>query len=137
MLNEGFAERYLLGIPQIDTIHGEFIELLNRLDGTDKAGFIGLFPQLLEQTKGHFEIENALMSDFRFPAIREHMEEHQRVLGDLDRLAERVRNGYVLMARAYVREQLPQWFSLHAVSMDNALAAYLKNHKQVVPSTSN
>ena len=129
MLIEGFAERYQLGVPQMDATHGEFIDLLNRLYDTDKVEFIALFPLLLAHTRTHFDSENALMNNYGFPAIREHMEEHQRVLGELDRFAEKARNGSILMARAYVREQLPQWFSLHAVSMDSALAAHIKRHR--------
>jgi len=35
------------------------------------------------------------------------------------------------MGRAYVTQQLPGWFDLHAVTMDSALAAHLKSMKVV------
>jgi hemerythrin len=48
------------------------------------------------------------------------------VLGELNRFAQKVTTGSILMGRAYVVEQLPSWFDLHAKTMDSALAAHLK-----------
>lgn len=117
--------RYQLGNESMDATHREFIELVNRLQGTDKAGFMELFAALVEHTHAHFTAENESMEEYGFPAIAEHRSEHQRVLGELDRLAEKVRQGKTQLARAWVRDGLPDWFALHATSMDSALAAHL------------
>ncbi len=127
---EGFEQRYVLGVPEMDAVHREFVELVNRLECADRTEFAALFGQLVDHTQTHFDNENALMRSSGFPAIREHMDEHQRVLGELRRINERVQRGSTLMAKAYVREQLPAWFDLHAVTMDSALAAHLKIHTQ-------
>jgi hypothetical protein len=37
-----------------------------------------------------------------------------------------VERGRTTLARAYLCEQIPAWFALHAVTMDSALAAHLK-----------
>ena len=130
MLIEDFEQSYLLEVSQMDDTHREFVELLNALDSADKPGFIRLFGKLLAHTEAHFQIENALMRESGFPAIREHMDEHQRVLGELHRINDKVQGGSVLIGRAYVREQLPGWFKLHAITMDSALAAHLKQQAQ-------
>jgi hemerythrin-like metal-binding protein len=119
--------RYHLGMESMDQTHQEFIALVNGLAGADKATFIQLFPQLLEHTEDHFGSENELMESSGFPAIREHGGEHLRVLGDLHRMGQRVAAGSITTARAYVEQALPDWFQLHAATMDNALAAHLKN----------
>lgn len=131
MLIEQFEQRHLLGLSQMDDTHREFVELVNQLDTADKPEFIGLFGKLLAHTEAHFEIENALMRESGFPAIREHMDEHQRVLGELRRINAKVQDGSILIGQAYVREQLPSWFNLHAITMDSALAAHLKHRAQL------
>jgi hemerythrin-like metal-binding protein len=125
-LIENFDQRYLLGQETMDGTHREFVNLVNRLGEASKKEFIKLFAELLTHTKAHFEQENRLMEESGFPAIREHIDEHQRVLGELDRFAQRVASGSAMMGRAYVVQQLPQWFDLHAKTMDSALAAHLK-----------
>lgn len=110
----------------MDATHREFADLVNQLAITKGTGFDGLFLQLLEHTRAHFEHEEAWMRSSGFPATAEHHADHQRVLGDMTRFARQVERGLIPMARAYVRE-LPRWFALHTVTMDSALAAHLKS----------
>ena len=71
------------------------------------------------------------MESSGFPAIAEHRSEHARVLRDLEILGTQLAKGRVKLARAYVREQLPDWFALHAETMDSALAAHLNGTVRV------
>jgi hemerythrin-like metal-binding protein len=126
LLIDGFKQRFLLDVPQMDATHREFVDLVNRMGMADKEEFARLFEELNKHTRNHFDAEQQMMEDSKFPAIGEHRDEHQRVLGELARFAQRVAAGSTMMSRAYVREQLPQWFELHAQTMDSALAAHLK-----------
>lgn len=126
MLIENFEARYHLGVESMDHTHLEFIDLVNRLGDAAKPEFICLFAELLAHTEAHFDAEYRQMQESAFPAIREHGDEHQRVLGELRRINDRVQSGSIQIGRAYVSEQLPTWFHLHAVTMDSALAAHLK-----------
>ncbi|THF56924.1 hypothetical protein E6O51_18960 [Pseudothauera rhizosphaerae] len=74
------------------------------------------------------DLAAALMAadDARFPAIGEHVNEHQRVLGELMAFGRGVQAGRLKFARAYVQQSLPEWFDLHLSTMDAALAAHLK-----------
>jgi hemerythrin-like metal-binding protein len=112
----------------MDQTHQEFIDLVNRLAVADREGFIALFTDLVRHTHAHFESERQLMKLYAFPAIREHTDEHQRVLGELDRFGEKVARGSIAMGRDYVQHHLPSWFDLHARTMDSALAAHIKQH---------
>jgi hemerythrin len=125
-LIEGFDRRYLLGLSKMDDTHREFVAIVNAMGEADKADFIPLFEALTKHTKAHFSAEERLMEASAFPAIREHKDEHLRVLGELERFGQRVAAGAVLMGRAYVTQQLPKWFDLHTITMDSALAAHLK-----------
>ena len=131
LLVEDFELNYLLGNPQMDATHRVFVEQLNALDSAPVDRFPDLFKALVDHTEEHFDAELKLMTQSAFPATQEHVDEHRRVLGQMHQFAERIRSGRLLMARAYVREQLPGWFKLHAVTMDSALAAHLQQHAQV------
>ncbi|MBF0471651.1 MAG: hemerythrin domain-containing protein [Gammaproteobacteria bacterium] len=126
MTPEIFEARFLLGVAAMDTTHRQFIVQLQQLQSAPKAEFIPLFAALFQHTVDHFETERGWMEQFRFPAIREHTAEHERVLGELQRFNDRVAKGNIALGRAYIREQLPGWFELHAQTMDSALAATIK-----------
>ncbi|MES9875360.1 MAG: hemerythrin domain-containing protein [Candidatus Sedimenticola sp. 6PFRAG7] len=136
MLIDHFEEQYRLGIDEMDDTHREFVDLVNRQEKADKAEFIRLFEELVVHTRHHFEAENSRMKESGFPAINEHMGEHQRVLGEMHRFSVRVEQGNILLARAYVIEQLPAWFSLHAQTMDSALAAHIKARQHALQTES-
>ncbi len=126
-LIDGFEQRYLLGMEEMDENHRTFTMLVNRLGRAGKEEFMALFSELLIHTKEHFSQEDQWMEASGFPAIREHRDEHLRILGELDRFAQRVATGSVFMGRSYVTQQLPQWFDLHFRTMDSALAFHLKS----------
>lgn len=117
-----------LGHDSMDATHEVFVQLVNSLANADKQRFISLFTELYEHTQAHFAAEDLLMKKSGFAALEEHMSEHRRVLGEMTQLLKRVQKGSLSFARAYVRERLPEWFALHLMSMDQALAVHL--HKQ-------
>lgn len=118
--------RYALGVAEMDATHRAFVELVDRLCDADEASFPALFAELHEHTRAHFFAEDAKMKATRFNAIGEHISEHQRVLIELRTFNRSVQAGKMRMARAYVRENLKEWFGLHLATMDSALAAHLK-----------
>jgi hemerythrin len=119
---------YRLGVSQMDDMHRRFMELVNQLETAEKGVFMRLFQELVVHTEAHFMVEQELMQTTGFPATREHMDEHNRVLGELGRFGIRVANGSLVLGRAYAVEQLPHWFEVHAKTMDSALAAHVKQH---------
>lgn len=120
--------RYRLGNEQMDSTHEEFVALVNALGEADSARFATLFQNLLEHTSDHFMREESLMEESAFPSLGEHRDDHRRVLAELRQLAQRVAAGRTTLARSYVQDRLPDWFALHAATMDSALAAHLANH---------
>ncbi len=120
------AEQYVLGMTDMDQTHRQFVVLVNLMHAADKIAFMELFPRLLLHTELHFRKEHEQMKLSRFPALAEHHADHERILGQLARFAERVKQGRLTMARAFVSEQLPDWFHTHIATMDSALAAHLK-----------
>lgn len=115
-----------LDIPEIDAIHAEFAVLVNRLAEAGPEEFAALFPKLLAHTRAHFATEEDLMRRTRYPGRQEHVAEHGRVLGEMERFAERLAAGRTVFARAYIEDRIPEWFNLHTQTLDCALAVYLK-----------
>ncbi|OQW71860.1 MAG: hemerythrin [Proteobacteria bacterium ST_bin11] len=120
-----------VGHDLIDTDHSVFIALLNQMDKTNITDFPGLFLQLYEHTAEHFEREHSLMAEFNFPAETEHNGEHQRLLGEFKQFKTRVDKGLIAFGRAFIKERLPQWFTLHISTMDSALAAHIKRQREL------
>jgi hemerythrin-like metal-binding protein len=135
-LIEDFERRFLLQVTAMDETHREFVNLINRMEATNQREFTGLFERLLKHTQNHFDAEQRIMEESKFPAIGEHRDDHLRVLGELTRFAQRVASGSTMLARSYVCEQLPGWFELHVRTMDSALAAHLKQSDPDLPNIS-
>ena len=116
------SDAYMLGNPDMDQNHSEFLAYITALKTVDKANFATLFIDFVEHTEAHFEQENEWMEASAFPAISEHRGEHQRVLAELRQFAERVKKGSQLFARAWVTEQAMEWFDNHLNSLLVSLA---------------
>jgi len=121
-----WEEAFELGEPSMDATHREFVDRLNRLDEIPDNVFPEYFDELLEHTRNHFEEENARMASSKFLSIREHKDDHDRILAEMMQMQRFAAKGMTKIARSYVKEKLPDWFKTHAASMDTALALHLK-----------
>lgn len=117
---------HALGVAEMDATHQEFTALVNLLGDCDDAEFAALFEKLLEHCRLHFTSEGRLMRISRFPALNEHEGEHHRIYGDLVQMNRAVQRGRLLLPRAFVKQGLEEWFSVHLSTMDAALAAHLQ-----------
>lgn len=100
--------------------------MVNALERAEKREFMRIFQELVSHTEAHFSYENNLMRETNYPALDEHQGEHNRVLAELTRLGQQVRQGELEPARTFVCERLPKWFRFHVINMDNALAAHVQ-----------
>ena len=124
-----------LNIPEIDSQHETLIRLINlihetMLQGADRAALDGLLSQLLEHTRTHFAYEEQLMSQYNYPGYEAHKSEHNRLMQHLVDLAERYKNGELLLSFAVVLE-LKGWAAVHIETSDKPLGAFLNNRKGV------
>lgn len=126
-LRRNYEDHLQLGEPGMDHMHCEFIALHARLLSASGKELADGFAELVTHTQKHFASEEALMKATGFPATAEHVADHQRVLGELDRFSQRIAKGSTMMAKAWLKEQLPDWFETHVRSMDSALAAHIKS----------
>jgi hemerythrin len=115
----------LIGDEKMDLLHREFLDLHTQLLQTKGADFSARFGALLEHTRQHFAHEEQAMEATGFASLAEHKADHQRFLGELDRFSKRIAAGSTVMAKAWLKDQVPAWFELHVLSMDSALATHL------------
>ncbi len=118
--------RHALGMDAMDNIHREFITLVAALIAANNVEFPALFQELINHTRAHFAAESELMRASKYWGMPEHESEHNRVLGELQQLNLRLKRGHLPLARAYVKEGLPEWFDTHVTMMDAALVMHLR-----------
>ncbi len=121
-----WKDEFVLGHEAMDTTHREFVALLNRSEEIPDSDFLDFFDSLLEHTRAHFDAELELMKASNFLSRREHEDDHNRIVAEMMQMQRFARRGMIKIARAYIKEKLPDWFGVHAASMDTALALHLK-----------
>ncbi len=120
------APELLLGDPQMDETHNEFLALAQLAAHSPATTLAPALQELFEHTREHFSAEEARMQQMEHKLLGEHRAEHQRILGDMERLCQRAEAGRGQLARAWVSDNLMEWFAAHARTMDSALAAELQ-----------
>ncbi len=123
-------QKHILNFETMDTLHQEFINIYNSVNINSIESIVQKANELLEHSKRHFKEEENLMEQYNYPTIREHKDEHTKVLAELEYF---IRNSHSMfgkkMLKAYYLEKLPDWFDLHLISMDSDLASFLKKTK--------
>lgn len=107
-----------LGNPALDEAHKAlFFEMMRLYAAPDSELAEGL-PLLCDKLERDFREEEDLMEAMDLPDVKEHREQHARVLSALHH----VEVGEPAEAREALM-LLPQWFQLHLATMDRSLAA--------------
>ncbi|MBY4677603.1 hemerythrin family protein [Marinobacterium sp. CAU 1594] len=122
-------------IPQValafmNDDHHEAVELMNGLnealqDGEDEQ-IDELLASFLDHNRSHFGREEQHMRDYGFPAYPVHKGEHERVLAEMDQMA-----NYWLTRRdrghlqRYLTETVLPWFNNHLATMDTMTAMFV------------
>jgi len=123
------GDAYAVGWPAIDELHAECDALLLGLARADDAGLAGALALLQQHLLDHFGLEEALMQASEYPRLDCHKREHDAVLRVVARVQPMCEAGDFITARRLAAE-FPQWFSVHAGSMDTILAAWLRQQSQ-------
>ena len=119
-----WTDMFLLGYPQMDTVHQEFVAILGRLEVATDAELPALLEELATHTRAHFEMENTWMVDSAFPPRECHIDEHAAVMQSVDDVRLLLARGDTAVCRRLVAE-LIQWFPSHADHLDSALAHWI------------
>ena len=109
-----------LGHPALDEAHQALFADMMRLFAAPDSELAEGLSQLCDKLERDFREEEDLMEALDWHDVKEHREQHARVLSALHH----VEVGEPGEAREAIM-LLPQWFQLHVATMDRALAAAL------------
>ncbi|WP_373072958.1 bacteriohemerythrin [Sulfurimonas sp.] len=122
--------KHTLNHEEMDSHHKDFIDIYNSLEDESQESYKNVMIKILEQTKVHFCHEEELMKENNYPRLKEHSDEHKKVLYEMEYFI----NGSNTMIgkkilKSYFKEGLPNWFNSHLLSMDSDLSSFLKQRK--------
>jgi hemerythrin len=126
---------YSIGIQEVDNQHKIIIQLINDLlkicrennNGGDYESFNRLVEIILEHFQKHFETEEKLMLEKKYPQYAEHKKRHDKLLEDIKKMLDKIikepqKNSLINMV-IFLRE----WFVENIYIMDKQLGEYLKS----------
>lgn len=124
-----------VGVSEMDDAHKAFIADMAELLNAPDDRFSPAFMSMITKVENDFREEEQLMEEIDYPGLRDHREQHAKVLGALHHVAPHVMSGDLALGRE-AAELLPQWFLFHLTTMDTALAFALDlDHASANPAT--
>jgi hemerythrin len=122
-------KNHTLHVDIMDRDHKEFIRLYSVADTNSFEDIKNKFMVLIEHAKKHFKEEESLMENYDYPRIREHKEEHQKVIAEMEYFLALSSNRFGLgMMRSFYINKIPEWFNLHLLNMDSDLSAHVNKN---------
>jgi hemerythrin len=129
--NQGFhwREDFALGHPEIDAMHHEFTEVLDRLLRSTDQDLAESLEAFLDHARRHFDEEARQMRDTRYSGASCHLDEHAAVLASGDDVRALLAAGRHDVARRFAVE-LARWFPKHSDEMDRSLSHWLLTRRE-------
>ncbi len=119
-------DEMVLGNAQLDAVHHEMSDLLNRLAVTPESELLMVLDECIAHTRAHFALEEGWMARLSFPAAGCHISEHNQVFGVMKQVRDCVVNGDTQYAYVLAKE-LAAWLRIHAGTMDYALTYFIES----------
>ena len=118
--------KHILNHTKIDTLHKEFLDIYASTEINSIENIIIKSKELLDHSIRHFHEEEVLMEKYNYPTIKEHKDEHYKVLAEMEYFIKNSHSDFgKKMLKAYFIGKLPEWFDLHLASMDSDLVYHL------------
>lgn len=131
-LKEFEPEKHLLRFDSMDELHQEFLDIYNSVNLAEINSFKEKLTVLLAHSKKHFAHEEALMDEYGYSTQKEHKDEHNKVLAEMEYFLNLSQSSFgQKMMKAYYLEKIPSWFDLHLISMDSDLVYFLNTKSKV------
>ncbi len=121
-----------VGVQEIDDQHKELIRIANGLmnavsKGADKRVVNNVITKLRAYTVFHFNSEEKLMLDHRFPKRGEHEAEHNRLKTEVKQFQRTLYKKHKLTPDMLL-DFLKTWLLKHILSTDRELAKFIKDN---------
>jgi hemerythrin len=117
-----------LGDPAVDTIHAEFVQLLDLMDSATDEAFIAAMDNWIAHTEQHFAQEESWMEATDFGPRHCHTGHHRHVLDVAGLVRAKVADeGRFDLGRRLLGE-VRDWFAHHVRTMDSMMVNHLREH---------
>jgi len=122
-----------IGVELIDSQHKELIRIANELINAVTLGHRGkelekILEELREYTVFHFNAEEELMEEIRYPQRGEHANEHTRLKQSVKDFRQQLYKKETLTPEAML-EFMKGWLLDHLLSSDRELARFIREQK--------
>jgi hemerythrin len=126
-----WQSKYSVGIPEIDAQHKKLVAMINDLFKAMRVGggeqVLGkLFDSLLNYTNQHFAFEENLMRTGKYAALDAHIEEHRRLVAQVQELRGKFVNGKIGVS-IQMMTFLKEWLQAHILGSDSKYAQVLRS----------
>jgi hemerythrin len=89
----------------------------------DQEKLRNIFNQLTKYTKSHFENEEKIMRNAKFPLLERHVSIHQELLAQVDAQRKKIENGEDIVISLY--HFLRRWLTNHILEEDMKYKNYI------------
>jgi circadian clock protein KaiC len=118
-----------LGYKPVDADHVQLLAFVNEffnglVEGEGMAMALAQFDPLVKHITDHFRLEEQLMKEFGYPESLSHMDVHNLLETQLQKMREDVSNGEAVIS-AQTMQFLKVWLVTHIQTLDKALCDYL------------
>jgi hemerythrin len=125
-----WKDKYSVNVPTIDTQHQNLFATINELFDAMRSGTgAKLVPEILTRlvayTRQHFSAEEALMKRTGYPSYPAHKAEHDKLTGEVVKLARDMEAGKVALS-VHLLEFLRNWLQNHILSSDQKYSEHLR-----------
>jgi hemerythrin len=127
-----WKDQFSVNIPEMDTHHQKFFQLLNQIHHHNgrqdrSADFLdGLFGELFSYVQIHFTEEEALLEQTGFEGLANQKKQHQYFREQLIQFKEQLFSGNAIGTQS-VLNFMRDWFLNHILETDKQYGAYFKN----------
>lgn len=120
-----WREEFSVGVPEVDYEHQELIELINELhrsvqEGVTRDQVVAGLGEIFAQIAAHFALEEKVMQESHYRALREHKTDHEALLDELRDIMDEVEDDGDF-DEALLATDLDRWFSEHFRTHDAKL----------------
>ena len=124
-------DSYSVRIRAFDEQHRHLFDLLNKLHDAMKSGksntVLGpVLQELVRYTTTHFESEEHLMQQHRYPMLSEHRRLHRELAAQVTDFEQKYQAGTVLLGLPLM-EFLRSWLTHHIVECDRDYSGFLRS----------
>jgi hemerythrin len=123
-MNVEWKDAYKIGHAEIDQQHQRLFELTNALMAAKDVGELRRsMVQLYKHTREHFDLEESLMRQYKYPELAQHTEMHDNLLSRLNEVSEEVGRGQV--NRSALVQLMGTWALHHIPHEDAQFAVFM------------